>query len=162
MTFLSNIFRNKQQPYEINIHENYITINNKEITFPIHLNTLVEIFREPSQHEYKLLWNVVWDDIGVYCDYGSWDNILSINFLQSKMEKIEFTPSVLFQGKLLVNNENFSEKDFDTIELKKIAIRRMRYKGKGESFGFSVGLNFNYKEEISKDRYMIKSNGNSI
>lgn len=139
----------------VECNENHIAINRTEITFPVHLNTLIKLFGEPSQQTYGLLWNVVWDDLGIYCDYGSWHNILDVNFLQSEMTKIKFTPKRLFSGTLLVDNKDMTVTDFDVIELKKNAIHKMRYQGRGASFGFSIGENSNYKEETQKDKYII-------
>lgn len=135
---------------------NRLTINGTEITFPIHYNTLVELFGEPSQQTYsEIAWYVVWDEIGLNCSYGSWDNILRIHFFQSEHTKVKFPPKKLFAGMLLVDDKNFTTADFDTIEFGKTSIRRTVYEKGGAPVGFYIGKNYNYKEKIPKDKYAI-------
>ncbi len=155
MGFLNNIFKNNRLYNEVSINKNRLFINNKEIVFPIHIDLLIEIFGEPSRYDHDLLWNVAWDNIGVFCFNESFENIFTIRFLQSKMSNNEFAPINLFRGKLVVNNENFTQKKFTNIEFEKIALSKMKYKDEEKPCGFYIGMNHSYKEEIPKDKYLI-------
>jgi hypothetical protein len=56
-----------------------IFINETEIEFPIHLNDLIKIFGEPSRREFDLYWRVIWDELGIYTTYPTWDYIVNHN-----------------------------------------------------------------------------------
>lgn len=141
---------------KITCNNKSIKINDTVVSFPVHLNTLINIFGEPSFQEYNLLWRIAWDDLGIYCDYGTWDNILSIKLLINKTNKFKYLPKQLFDGQILINDISIFDLEFEyNIELKKHAIHKIKYKGKGETLGFSISKNFNHKEEIPKDKYLI-------
>ncbi|WP_299315967.1 hypothetical protein [uncultured Aquimarina sp.] len=136
--------------------EKCITINNLEVTFPIHLNTLKELFGEPSKQDHDLLWRVVWDDLGIYADYATWDNILNIKFLLSKKHKLKHFPKSFFSGKISVDNNEIQNEDFKKFELKKHKVQKLTYKGQVKPYSISIGKNLNFKEETPKDKYLIK------
>ena len=133
-----------------------IKINGVAISFPVHFKTLKAIFGEPSRHEYDLNWNAVWDDIGVYASYGTWDNIININFLISKHHKLTYFPTHFFSGNILINGKTISHDNFTYIELHKNAVHKLTYEGKSKPYSISIGMNHNYKTEIPKDKYIIK------
>ncbi|QWX85690.1 hypothetical protein H0I23_07140 [Cellulophaga sp. HaHaR_3_176] len=140
----------------IECDENQIKINGLQVSFPIHLNTLKEVFGEPSKQEHDLLWRVVWDKLGIYADYGTWDNILNINFLLSSNHKLTHFPKKVFSGILKVNAKEVSGVDFKEFDLKKHKVQKLTYKNQKEPYSISLGKNFDFKEEIPKEKYLIK------
>lgn len=76
----------------IECSKNGIFINDYEIEFPIHLNDLIKLFGEPSRKEFDMFWRVIWDDLGIYTSYPTWDYIVDINFLTSHHHKLKHTP----------------------------------------------------------------------
>ncbi len=137
-------------------------MNGLEVSFPIHLNTLKEVFGEPSKQEHDLSWKVVWDDLGIYVDYGTWDNILNVNFLLSNNHKLKYFPKKFFSGQIKVDNKEITNENFEEIDLEKHIIRTLPYKWKAEPHSISIGKNFDYKEEIPKDKYTIKNTNEEL
>lgn len=101
-------------PIIIRCDHNKITMNETELNFPIHLNTLISILGEPDLRKHDLLWRVFWDDAGIYAEYGTWDNILSINCLISHAHQRQYTPKTLFSGEIWVNGEQINPNIFST------------------------------------------------
>lgn len=154
-----DIFKKKEKSKNqilIECDKNQIKINGLEVTFPIHLNTLKEIFGEPSRQEYDLLWQVVWDDLGIYTDYGSWDNILNVNFLISGYHELNHFPANFFAGQIKVDNKEITNDNFEEFDFKKHKVRKLTYQGQAEPYSISIVKNFDYKEEIPKDKYILK------
>lgn len=154
-----DIFKKKEKSKNqilIECDKNQIKINGLEVSFPIHLNTLKEIFGEPSRQEYDLLWQVVWDDLGIYTDYGSWDNILNVNFLISGYHELNHFPANFFAGQIKVDNKEITNDNFEEFDFKKHKIRKLTYQGQTEPYSISIVKNFDYKEEIPKDKYILK------
>ncbi len=133
-----------------------VKINGTEISFPLHMDTLVDLFGEPSLMQHDLLWNVAWDDCGIWTDYGTPDNILNINFLVKETDRFTYLPRKLFPGSFLINGRDFSGLEDDEYPLKKNHVRKIRYMGEGEVLGFALGKNFDYPEEIPPDKYRIE------
>jgi len=151
-----NFKRKKEKLNNIQIEcdEKSIKINGIEISFPIKLNTLIEIFGKPSKMERNLSWTVVWDDIGVYANYIC--DINEIQLLFSNKHKLKIFPNNFFTGNILINKELISIKTFKEKELNKNSIQKLTYKGEDEFYSILIGKNYNYKEEIPKDKYVIK------
>lgn len=140
----------------IECDKNQIKIDGKEVSFPIHLNILKEILGEPSKQEHDLLWRVVWDDLGIYTEYGTWDNILDVKFLLTRNHKLKHFPKKFFSGQIKVDNKEVTNEYFKEFDLKKHKVRKFAYKGEVEPYSISIGKNFDYKEEIPKDKYIIE------
>lgn len=156
---MMDIFKKKEKSKNqilIECDKNQIKINGLEVSFPIHLNTLKEIFGEPSRQEYDLLWQVIWDDLGIYTDYGSWDNILDVNFLISGYHELNHFPANFFAGQIKVDNKEITNDNFEGFDFKKYKIRKLTYQGQAEPYSISIVKNFDYKEEIPKDKYILK------
>jgi len=154
-----NFFKRKKEKLnniQIECDDKSIKINGIEISFPIDLNTLIEIFGKPSKIEHNLVWTVVWNDIGVYTDYVTSDNINDIKLLFSKKHKLKIFPNNFFTGNILINKELISIKTFKEKELNKNSIQKLTYKWEDEFYSIVIGKNYNYKEEIPKDKYAIK------
>lgn len=154
-----NIFKKKEETSNnilVECYKDIIYFRGIEILFPIHLNKLIEILGEPTKKEHDLLWRVTWDNLGIYTEYATWDNIHSINFLISDNHKLNHFPSVFFKGKFLLEGLEIQLGDFKKIELDKNELRQLVFNEKIEPYAISVGKNFNYKEVILKDKYLIK------
>lgn len=154
-----NIFKKKKKtPPQILIEcdKNQIKINGLPVSFPIHLNTLIDVFGEPSKKENDLSWHVVWDELGIYASYGTWDNILYINFLLSNNHKLKHYPEKFFSGQIKVDNTEIQDNDFEKFDLIKNKVQRLTYKNETKPYSIHIGKNFEYKEEISKDKYLLK------
>lgn len=154
-----NFFKKKNNisiQIKVECDKKNIKINGIEISFPTHLKTLIEIFGEPSRKEHDILWNVVWDNIGVCASYSTWDNIHNIKFLFSNNHKLKYFPSNFFIGKILINGELISNETFNKIELYKNSVYKLTYEGEKKSYSISIGRNYNYKEKIPKNKYLIK------
>ncbi|PHS30190.1 MAG: hypothetical protein COA95_09850 [Methylophaga sp.] len=137
--------------------EDSIYINGLEITFPIHLNTLKDIFGEPTKEEYDVVWHVTWDNYGVYAEYVVWNNIFDIKFLLSNTHKLKHFPNNFFNGQFLLDSLEIQLGDFEEIQLNKSIIQQLTYKGETEPYSIAIGKNFDHKEIISKDKYLIKN-----
>lgn len=152
-----NLFKKNNAPkIQITCSDSSIKINGEEITFPTHLNTLISFFGEPSRREHKLLWRAIWDDIGIYVEYGTWDNILFIYFLCSNHHQKEIYPKHYFKGEITVDGKTINANTFQEIDLTKNVVRTLIYKGESQPYAISIGTNSNYKEEIPKDKYTIQ------
>ena len=159
-----NLFKKKTQPKKqilIKCSDNTIQINDLDVKFPMHLNTLIELFGEPSKQEHDLLWRVVWDDLGIYTDYATWDNILDIKFLLSNKHQLKHSPKKIFSGQIIVNNQDIQDNGFKRFELKKHKVQKLIYKGQVAPYTISIGKNLAYKEVIPKDKYLLKDLGES-
>ncbi len=139
-----------------------IIMNGKEIEFPIHLKSLIEILGEPSTRVHDSFWRVTWDDVGIYSGYPTWDYIVDINFLISHDHKLKHTPKNLFQGSILVNGNDIKANPKRSISLKSNKIKTLTFKGADEPYCISIGKNFTYKEKIPKDKYLIKPIDNEV
>lgn len=137
--------------------EDAITINGTEISFPAHLNDLIAILGEPSRKEHDLIWRVLWDDIGVYCHYGAWDKIFSLQFLNAQEDRVNWLPTSFFKGQILIEGTPYGGDIFEQIPLGRHAVRLNRYKGEGAPFAFSVGKNYDFKDELLADKYVLKT-----
>lgn len=154
-----NLFRKKKKRIPeilIDCSDNAIHISNVKIDFPLHLNTLKEILGEASKQEHDLLWRVVWDDLGIYTDYASWDAILRINFLLSDEHDLNHFPEKFFTGQIMVDEKEIQDEDFGKFDLKKNQVQQLTYKGKHKPYAISIGKNFDYKTEIPKGKYTIE------
>ena len=130
-----------------------ILINDIEIEFPIHLNELIKLFGEPSRKEFDMFWRVIWDDLGIYTSYPTWDYIVNINFLTSHHHKLKYTPEKLFTGTIFVFAK---EKMEHHVLLGKNQVKSLTFKGEEEPYCISISKNFAFKEKIQKDKYIIK------
>lgn len=153
-----NIFKktNKSSPILVDCTSESIQINGQNIEFPAHMNTLTELFGEPSRKEHDLLWRVVWDDLGIFTEYGTWDNVLDVKFLVGNNHQVKNAPNNFFTGQIKVDGLEIQPTGSEDIELHKHKVRIFAYKGETSPYAISVGMNFNYKEEIPKDKYEIK------
>ncbi len=156
MNVFKNIFKKEESNIIVECFENQIKINGLQVSFPIHLNTLKEVFGEPSKQEYDLLWRVVWDDLGVYTEYGTWDSIFDVKFLLSNNHELKHFPTNIFSGQIKVDNKKIINENFKEFDLKKHKIMMLTYKGKDEPYSISIGKNFDYKKKIPKNKYILK------
>ncbi|MFK7833378.1 MAG: hypothetical protein AB8B52_08880 [Winogradskyella sp.] len=140
----------------IECYEDVVYIAGVKIEFPTHLNTLISIFGEPTKQEHDLLWRVVWDDLGIYTEYAAWDTILDVKFLYTNSHKLKHFPKSFFKGRILVDSLEILLGDFQIKELTKNKIQQLTYKGQTEPYCIAIGKNFNYKEIIEVDKYVIK------
>ncbi|MFC3903316.1 hypothetical protein SAMN05421749_10294 [Acinetobacter marinus] len=140
----------------IRCDHNKITMNETELNFPIHLNTLISILGAPDLRKHDLLWRVVWDDAGIYAEYGTWDNILSMNCLISHAHQRQYTPEMLFSGEIWVNGEQINPNIFQQQQLTRHMLAVVTYKDENEPYSIVIGKNFDYEEAIPKDKYVIQ------
>ena len=163
MEFFKNRLSSNNTTMVIHCNTEAITINNVAISFPTNIDTLIKIFGEPSKQKHEYLgWYVVWDSLGVFLDCGTMSTIFSIKFLKSKQHKLKHYPKQLFKGKILVDNKEVQNTDFKTIEVLKHSISLLTYKGENQPYAISIGKNFNYNEEIPKDKYDNKPLGKDV
>ncbi|MBP1840004.1 DUF6892 domain-containing protein [Formosa algae] len=157
-----NLFKKKANPTPpivILCSTTHIKINGKAVSFPIHLNTLIELLGEPSKQEHDVLWRVVWDDLGIYTEYATWDKVFNINCLFSKHHKLKHHPKRYFKGEIKVNDRDVLDIDFIKQDLIKHSVQKLTYKDQTAPYAISIGKNFNYKAVIPKDKYEIKDLG---
>jgi len=143
----------KNQKIEIECSKEGIIINGNEIEFPIHLNDLIKLFGEPSRKEFDLFWRVIWDDLGIYTSYPTWDYIVNINFLSSHNHKLKHTPEKIFEGTIFVIAK---EKFIQSVSFKKNQVKKLTFKGENEPYATSIGKNFSVTEKIPKTKYKFK------
>lgn len=122
-----------------------IHINNKPLTFPTNYSTLVEVLGKPTRELKKSNDYIIWDAHGIFCGYTERDNILSINIYQNKKDRSEYNTKKQFKGTLVLNNEEITNNEFGKIPLGKVAIHRLGRES-DTRFGFSIGVNRDYKE----------------
>jgi hypothetical protein len=128
-------------------------INDIEIEFPIHLNDLIKIFGEPSRKEFDLYWRVIWDDLGIYTSYPTWDYIVNINFLTSYKHQLKHTPNKLFEGAIYVVAKEKMDKG---VLLKKNKVKSLTFKGEEEPYCVTISKNFEHEDKIDKNKYVLK------
>lgn len=146
----------------VELNDTSLTINGKGITFPVHLNDLTDILGKHDRREHiNSLWRVAWDDLGIYCDFATWDNIYNVLFFVSAPESDlwKLLPKSHFSGTLIVDGKTVIPENLQHIEREAIMLRAMRHPSGNTCFGFTAGKNFAYKEEIPKDKYKIKPDG---
>ena len=84
-------------------------INDIEIAFPVHRQKLEAIFGKPSRLYHKLNWKCIWDHLGIYTDYGVWDKIYRINFLQKPYPiENENASTTFFEGTLSIDDKQIT------------------------------------------------------
>ena len=147
---------------EIECTAEQIYINGVEISFPTDLNTLISIFGEATRENYDLLWNSIWDNLGVYVNYVSGGHITSIELLISDNHQLDYVPKELFQGKITVNKQDIINETYQDIKLNKNAVTQLTYEGMDDSYCIMIGVNYSYKEEIPKNKYKIVRAEDSI
>jgi hypothetical protein len=136
-----------------------ILINDIEIQFPIHLNDLIKLFGEPSRREFDMFWRVIWDELGIYTSYPTWDYIVNIDFLISHQHKLKHTPEKLFEGTIFVIAKEKMELN---VSLKRNQVKTLTFKGEKEPYCISISKNFAFKERITKDKYKIKPHKDEV
>ena len=160
-----DIFKNKEKSNSqifIECHKDQIKINGLKLSFPIDLDTLKKVLWEPSKQEYDLIWIVVWDDLGIYTKYGNSNNILGINFLLSNNHKLKHFPKSFFTGQIKVDDREVTNDNFKEFDLNKYKAQKLTYKGYVEPYSISIGENLDYKEEIPKNKYIIKDTNEEL
>ena len=130
-----------------------VFINDNEIEFPIHLNDLIKLFGEPSRKEFDIFWRVIWDELGIYTSYPTWDYIVNINFLTSHLHKLKHTPEKLFEGTIYVIAKEKMER---SVSLEKNQVKSLTFKGENKPYCISISKNFAYEEKMLEDKYLIK------
>ncbi|WP_052705397.1 hypothetical protein [Flavobacterium sp. 316] len=139
---------------KIQCNDDLILINDTQIEFPIHLNTLIEILGPSSPRVYEnARWHATWDNLGICVDYVSWDKIYKLRFVVAKQENKQ--PENLFIGDFFVNNKSIFEKDDRVIYFKKYQINRLMNEGENIIHSIDIMHNFRYKEEIPQNKYVI-------
>lgn len=133
-----------------------IFINGKELEFPIHMNDLVELFGEPSRKVHDLFWRVMWDEIGVYTHYPTWDYITSVQFLLSQEHQLKHLPTHLFDGEISFNGENFIASQEKRQSFGSNLIKKMTSKEAQSPYAISIAKDFSKEEKIPDDKYLLK------
>lgn len=136
-----------------------LTINGLEILFPAHLNKLVKILGEPSRKERDLLWYAIWDEVGVYCKYGTEGNVGDLMFLISDAHRLKLFPKNLFSGQIKVFNKIVEDTTTLKFAQEKYEINNLIYKGQTEPYCIRISENPDYQEKLPKDKYLIKDLG---
>ncbi|WGH76740.1 hypothetical protein P8625_06185 [Tenacibaculum tangerinum] len=137
--------KKKVKSLTIECDTDLILINGKPLTFPTNHSSLIEVLGKPSRVLKKSNDCIIWDSHGIFCGYTDEDHILSINIYQNKKDRSEYNTKQQFKGKLILNNENITNKEFGKISLGKVAIHRLGREN-DMRFGFSIGVNRSYKE----------------
>lgn len=139
-----NFLRKKKKLIIIGCKTDEIIINGKSLHFPTDKNAIIDCFGSPSRTLEKSKNYLFWDAIGIQCSFTDENNILSISFYQNKKDKSEYNTKKQFIGKLFLNDENITYKEFGKIALGNIAIHRLGSENENR-FGFSIGINEDYK-----------------
>ncbi|MCV6628857.1 MAG: hypothetical protein OIF50_03255 [Flavobacteriaceae bacterium] len=148
--------RNSSSNIIVESHTNQIKINGREVSFPIDYDTLVEIFGKPSREEHDVVWQVIWDKLGIYTEYATSDAIFYIRFLLSNKHQLKYFPKKFFCGQIKVDNQEVTQENFKEIKLKKYEVSKNTYEGEAQPYTISIGLNFFYTVDVPKDKYVIK------
>ncbi|MCH7399701.1 hypothetical protein MM236_17020 [Belliella sp. DSM 107340] len=142
----------------VKVQSGKLFINDTEIEFPVHRQKLEAIFGKPSRLYYNINWKCVWDHLGIYTDYGVWDKIYRIHFLQKPypIEKENASRS-FFEGTLSIDDKQITTEKVEQITWKKMVFRQFKYAETFEPFGFCFEFNYQYRKEIPADKYLIKT-----
>lgn len=142
----------------VRVNNGKLFINNIEIEFPVHRQQLEAIFGEPSRLYHKLNWKCIWDNLGIYTDYGVWDKIYRISFLQKPYPiENENASTSFFEGTLSIDGKKITTEKVEQITWEKMVFRQFKYAETFEPFGFSFEFNYQFSKEIPADKYLIKA-----
>ncbi len=109
MNFFNKIFRNINQSYNINIHENGLKINGRLFLFPISIQELNSIFGKATIFEKTYNTIYTWDKIGVYGYSKNNINIETFAVELIKNKDYRFLPRSLYNHSLKINGVEYLE-----------------------------------------------------
>lgn len=141
---------------KVELNENGIFINGQEVAFPTTVDKLSKILGEPSRKYYERNdWRIMWDDLGVY---ASGIDIVSLMFVIRQQEGFQFAPESMFTGEVLVEGKPIQDHTDRRIKVKKYQLNQAKYMGEevNEVFAYSLGMNYDYKEDLDESKYEIK------
>ncbi|WP_291869372.1 hypothetical protein [Maribacter sp.] len=155
------LFKKKVKPIPLDIHlqEHKVIINKQELYFPTTYDKLVAILGEPSQTERTKLtksYMSCWDAYGIYTSYSSFyiHSILLVISKQPKLLNLQLYPANTFTGTLFFENKSLSLSKNKKMVLGKFYINKIAIDH--QELAISLVQNLDYKEPISKDKYLIK------
>jgi len=145
----------EKSPFTIELTEKGIFINGNEISLPTSIERIKEILGEPTQEYWEdNLWRIIWDNHGICTDYGVADNIINIRLLIKPEENVRHLPKSIFKGKVLVKGEPVENIRESRIKVNKHQLGKSCYSD-DEVYCYMLMLNYDYKEEKTKDKYAI-------
>src|SRR5690554_2553518 len=153
---------NENPTFTIDLRDEGIFINDVEISLPTSTLKLTELFGEPTQQYHESgLWRIIWDNIGICTDYATSDGILFLTFLKKPENSRKHLPQNIFKGKILINGQSIDNFQEEWIIVNKYQIGKSRFNGdkNNDIYCYVLTQNFDYQEEIPKDKYKIKPNG---
>jgi len=146
-----------EQLFKIELNEQGVFIDEKEIAFPIRLTELEIIFGVPTQLYYERnVWNVIWDDHGIYTN-GNLDDLDMLYFLLKPESRLNHLPTGLFKGNVIVNGVPLADMNEEVVKVNKYQFHKARYRGEelSEVYSYILMNNFDYQEEIDEDKYKL-------
>ena len=141
---------------KVELNDNGIFINGQEVAFPTTADKLAKILGEPSRKYYERNdWRIMWDDLGVY---ASGIDIISLMFVIKPQEGFQFAPMTMFAGEVIVEGKRIEEYTDRRVKVKRYQLNQAKYMGEEENevFAYSLGKNYDYKEDIDESKYEFK------
>ncbi|MGS2760930.1 DUF6892 domain-containing protein [Sinomicrobium sp. M5D2P9] len=152
------LFNKKAEPINIHYKEDAFYINGVQVVFPTSSTVLYKALGKPSRKGRTEVTKTTidcWDNQGVYANYANSSHILSLLLITNKHDGIKMQPKHFFNGEILVEGKPFAQFDKRTVALGPHKIGQLIKDG--NTLGYSIGWNSNYKKEIPADKYSIPS-----
>lgn len=135
---------------KVELNDNGILINGKEIKFPINHEALSEIIGQPTRAFYDNNdWRRIWDDLGVY---ASGIDINSLMFVVKPEDWFQYNPEHSFDGEFIVNGKPIQDHTDGVLKVKHYQASQLRHMGEEENaiFAYGLGKNYDYQERPSE------------
>ena len=161
MGIFEKIFKknqNEEISFIIDLREQGVFIDGNEISFPIDIDKLEEIFGKATQQYWEDNdWRIIWDNYGI-CTSGLLDKINNLCFLVKPENRLKHLPKNTFKGKILINGQPIDKIQENPIKIKRYEILKARYKGKDENeiYCYYLSENYDYEEKKDKNKYKLQ------
>ncbi len=114
--FFRNLFSGSKpkissQDLKIDLTENGMTINGRNIDIPCHLDILKELLGKPTKTGKKHHGNYKWDELGLRCYTNSQSSVVNCIGIKTSAGECDtkHDPECMFKGVLTINGEPWEE-----------------------------------------------------
>jgi hypothetical protein len=153
-------------PFIVDLKEQGIFINKKEIAFPTDIKILEKIFGKATHQDWNdtfFMWKIIWDNHGICTECFDFDTITVLKFLVKPEKRLQYLPENTFKGKVLINGQPVEEIQENSIKLNKYLLVKARYEGKDENeiycYWLMENLDIRKKKDKNKNKYKLPKPG---
>ncbi len=158
-----DILNRKKQSVNITIEidDDKLFINGKNIELPIDINHLFEFFGQPTK---EIENEIYWEDLGISTMTRS-TGLTGHLTLYTSHAPTQYTPEdeqkPLFKGEIIVDGVEIGRKRFDNITRRKYEVSQFTYTGEKYPCFITISYNEDFdkdfvKPTLTKDKYVIK------